>query len=63
MKKFFVNVEIEMADGSLEFEWFSVSAPDGDTAIAKVYNWLEHNTDYREWCTISGKPMLITDID
>ena len=67
MKKYYVNVEIEMEDGALEFEWYSVSAPDEDTAVDKVYDWIGRNTDYREWCNIlsvqTETPMLIADID
>lgn len=67
MKKFYVNVEIETADGSLEYEWYSVSAPDDDTAINRVYDYLKENTDYAEWCRIQDiqdePPVLIIDID
>ena len=67
MKKYYVNVEVEMADGTLEYDWYSVSAPDDDTAVDKVYEYLERETTYSEWCRIQDiqeePPVLVINID
>ena len=67
MNKYYVNVEIENIDGSLENKWFSVNAADEDIALNKVFDYMEQYTDDKEWCNVrdiqTEPPVLILHID
>ena len=67
MKKFFVNVSVEMGDYSTEYDWYSVTAANASEAEDKVCEWLEENTTYADNCAIEcvreEMPILITAID
>ncbi len=67
MKKYFVNVSVELGSGSFEDDWFSVNAANACEAEDKVCDWLEKNTTYADYCAIEcvreEMPILITAID
>lgn len=67
MPTWYVNVEWEMADGTLEYEWYSALAKDEFYAIEKVLKYIMRENGNTDWCRIKDvqnmPPVLIIDID
>ena len=67
MKKYYVEMCCEMADGTCEHEWYSVSAENATQAEEKVFDSINEYYGSTNWWNVENiqeePPVLVINID